>query len=281
MKNKKVLYIVIAIVCILLLSCLVFILLTKNNNKESNENKITGTPIEEVTIKNSEVKELYNYIGASLESNYVCVGYYYQNPYKNHELKDKISLVLINYASKYQKKIDDEFIKKISKDDQDIIKTGSEYYIEPKVVKEGLKLIFNLDVDKFDDSYIGWTYRSDANAFVQVMGGGSYPGDIVQQIIDYNETEDEINLTVVKAEILSSTETIYDDEVITQYAGIYRYINNNSLVIKNNTENFKFTDENVNKFPQLKYIFKKNKDGKYYVSDIVNLNFEEDYEECK
>ena len=49
--------------------------------------------------------------------------------------------------------------------------------------------------------------------------------------------EDEINLTVVKAEILSSTETIYDDEVITQYAGIYRYINNNSLVIKNNTEN--------------------------------------------
>ena len=113
------------------------------------------------------------------------------------------------------------------------------------------------------------------------MGGGSYSGDIVQQIIDYNETEDEINLTVVKAEILSSTETIYDDEVITQYAGIYRYINNNSLVIKNNTENFKFTDENVNKFPQLKYIFKKNKDGKYYVSDIVNLNFEEDYEECK
>ena len=53
--------------------------------------------------------------------------------------------------------------------------------------------------------------------------------------------------------------------------------NNNG---KDNTENYKFTDENVNKFPQLKYTFKKNKNGKYYLSDIVNLNFEEDYENC-
>ena len=226
-------------------------------------------------------EELYNYVEPSLNSNSVCVGYFYQNPYQNHSLIDKISIVLINYAKKYQKKIDDEFLKKISKDDRETIKSSSEYYIEPKVVKEGLKLIFNIDVDKFDDaSYIGWNYRNDANAFVQVMGGGSYPGDITQQIISYNELEDEINLTVVKAEILSSTETIYDEEEITQYAGIYRYINNNSLVIKDNTESFKFTDENVNKFPQLKYIFKKNKDGKYYVYDIINLNFEEDYETC-
>ena len=95
-----------------------------------------------------------------------------------------------------------------------------------------------------------------------------------------NTLEDEINLTVVKAEIMPYTETIYGKEKITQYEGIYRYINNNSLVFKGNTETFKFTDENVNKFSQLKYVFKKNNAGKYYVYDIVNLNFEEDYTEC-
>ena len=36
----------------------------------------------------------------------------------------------------------------------------------------------------------------------------------------------------------------------------------------------------LDKFPQLKYIFKKNKDGNYYVSDIINLNYEEDFEKC-
>ena len=147
-----------------------------------------------------------------------------------------------------------------------------------------MKLIFNIDVQKFDDNanYYAWDYRSDVNAFVEIKGGGAYQAEPIQQIIEYNELNDEINLTVVKAEILSSCQKIIgaNGETIKP-AGAYRYVNNsNTLVLENITDDFKFTKENVSKFPQLKYIFKKNDNGKYYVSDIVNLNFEEDFESC-
>ena len=237
-----------------------------DNNKD---NQITGDPISEVVISNSEVKNLYDYVQPSLISSSVCLGYYYQNPFKNHRLEDKISLVLINYAGKYRKKIDSNFLNRVSQSDRELVANNSKYYIESSVVKEGLKFLFNIDVDKFDDNAnYTWDYRSDANAFVEIVGAGDYQAEIVQQVIDYKELNDEINLIVVKAELG------YDNNV-------YRYVNKeNTLVYSNIADSFKFTEENINKFPQLKYIFKKNNNGKYYVSDIINLNFESDFEDC-
>lgn len=292
-KNNKGLVVLLVIFIILTLVLGGFILYDKvlsnenpdvNNNSNSvTDNNTTETTIDNVEIKNSEVKELYNYVQASLNSNYVCLGYFYQNPFKNHTLEDKISLVLINYASNYKKKIDDNFLQKIPQNERDLVKNSSEYYIDVNDVKNGMKLIFNIDVQKFDDNAnYAWDYRSDVNAFVEIIGGGGYEAEPIQQIIEYNELNDEINLTVVKAEILSSSETnIGANGETIKPAGAYRYVNNsNTLVLENITDDFKFTKENVSKFPQLKYIFKKNDNGKYYVSDIVNLNFEEDFESC-
>ena len=176
---------------------------------------------------------------------------------------------MINYAVKYKKDIDDAFLQKIPQEDRELVRNSSLYYIEPGVVKEGLKLLFNIDIDKFDDNGIyAWDYRSDVDAFVHIAGGGGYMADIIQQVVDYNELDNEINLTVVKAEVDSS-------------GNVYRYVNNgNTLVYKTLVEDLRFTDENVDKFPQLKYVFRMNSDGKYYVSDIINLNFENDFEEC-
>lgn len=61
--------------------------------------------IDNIVIENTEVKELYNYVQPSLNSNFVCLDYFYQNPFKNHTLEDKIALVLINYANNYEKKL--------------------------------------------------------------------------------------------------------------------------------------------------------------------------------
>ena len=278
-KNNKGLVVLLVIFIILTLVLGGFILYDKvlsnenldvnNNSNSATDNNTTETTIDNIEIKNSEVKELYNYVQASLNSNYVCLGYFYQNPFKNHTLEDKISLVLINYASNYKKKIDDNFLQKISQNERDLVKNSGEYYIDIDDVKDGMKLIFNIDVQKFDNNAnYAWNYRSDVNAFVEIMGGGGYDAEPIQQIIEYNELNDEINLTVVKAELG------YDDNV-------YRYVNETTtLVYENASDNFKFTKENVSKFPQLKYIFKKNDNGKYYVSDIVNLNFEEDFESC-
>ena len=238
-------------------------------DKENHNNEITETPLDKVEIKNSEVKELYKYVEANIHSNYVCLGYFYQNPFENHTLKDKVSLVLMNYGyNKYEKEIDDEFLKKISPSDREHIKVNRVCYIDADIIKNGMKIIFNIDISNFEETnYYNWEYRKDVDAFLLVGGGGTYPAFLVQQIIEYNELDNEINLIVAKAEI--------DDD------NIYRYVNNqDSLVYENYNGDFKFTKENVNKFPQLKYVFKKNENGNYYVSDIINLNFEEDFENC-
>lgn len=233
-KNSKKLIILVCLLSILVLALGGFILYDKvfsnqeqkptekpniidNNN---SNNQIVETPINNIVIKNSEIKELYSYLQPSLNSNNVCLGYFYQNPYKNHTLADKVSLVLINYAEKYKKKIDDTFLEKIPQSDRELVKNSKEYYIESSVVKEGLKLIFNIDIDKFDDNAnYSWDYRSDVDAFVEIDGGGNYDVQIVQKIIDYNELNDEINLTVVKAEIMLYPKTIIENGETTIPAG--------------------------------------------------------------
>jgi len=227
--------------------------------------------LESVEIKNAEVKKLYEYVKADLDSNYVCLGWYYQNPYKNHTLKDKVALALINYAGDYEKKIDADFLNRVNKIDGYRLEDNSLYYIEADVVRTGMKLLFNIDVNEFKDldTYWLYTYRKEVDAFVSGNGGGDYQAKPVQQIIEYNELKDEINLTVIKAELG------FDNNV-------YRYVNNeDTLVYKGiSMDNFKFSVLDVDKFPRIKYIFKKNSSGKYYLSDIVNLNFTEDFERC-
>lgn len=258
------------------------VVLNKVNEKyyfyscQSFETSINENKLDNLEIKNSEVKELYSYISASINSHNVCLGYYYQNPFKNHTLEDKISLVLINYGIKHRKNIDNNFLKKFNENDQKNIKTNSEYYIDADVIKQGMKKIFNIDISEFKERnepnnyYHGYYYRKDVNAFISVSGGGGYEAEIIQQIIEYNESDNEINLTVVKAEVG------YEDD------HVYRYINNKKTkVFENIDNNFQFTNENVTKFPQIKYIFKKNNNGQYYLSNIINLNFEEDFENCQ
>ena len=286
-SKRKLIMILIIIFFVLLISSSIiyyFLVYTKDNNKNVADNNNKDS-INNIVIRNTEVKELYNYTQANLNSNWVCLGYFYQNPFKNHNLNDKIELVNINYAYKYAKKIDNTFLQKIIKSDRELVESGpSEYYIDANIVKNGMKLIFNIDVENLENnySYGGWYYRSDVDAFLNINGGGGYPADIVDQIIEYNELDNEINLTVVKAEIDCSDDNICD---------IYRYAEKKDTLVYENdyrekiidgtiVYDFKFNKENINKFPQLKYIFKKNESGKYYVSDIVNLNFEEDFESC-
>lgn len=285
-NNKGVIILLIGIIIILVTLCVLFatgtITLNTNRVNDNNANEIvndnneTMLNFDNIEIKNSEVKELYNYITASLNSNNVCLGYYYQNPFKNHNLDDLVSLVLINYGKNYIKTFDNEFLKKFNKNDQNFIKMNSDHYIEANIIKQGMKKIFNIDINEFKEKtesnnyYHRYYYRKDVDAFINVFGGGGYEAEVVQKIIKYQELNDEINITVVKAELG------YDDD------HVYRYINNKTTkVFENATDNFQFTNENVEKFPQIKYVFKKNNDGQYYVSDIINLNYEEDFEECK
>lgn len=270
-KNNMIASILLIVGVLFVISGFLFL----NSDKEV---KINGEIIlEDAKIQNQEIENLYSYVSPYLYSSNVCLGFFYQNPFENHDLDDKISLLLISYGEQFKKAIDDDFLNKIKdKNERNKIENTSFYYIEVEVIEEAMKLIFNISLDdyKFDQikDYYRYRYIKDANAFVDTLIDEEYKSQVLQQIIDYNETSSEINLTVVKTEIVSDS----------KLNGAYRYANKkDTLVIKDITdEEFYFTKENINKFPQVKYIFKKNKDGKYYVSDIVNLNFFEDFEKC-
>lgn len=236
---------------------------TEESNNNSNPNE-SETIIKEVTIKNSEIAELYKYVQSSSKSFNVCLGEFYLKPFKNHLLSDKVSLVLINYAENFKKPVDNSIAEKLNS------QYGNDYYIESEIVKNGMKYLYNIQIDNFDNkANYAWEYNSDLDLFLDIPGGGDIGAKIVEKIIDYNELDNEINLTTVKAEIGYDTNSVY------------RYYNDeNTLVFKGLGDSFTFTEENVNKFPQLKYIFKKNEKGSYYLYDIVNLNFEEDFIDC-
>lgn len=277
-ENKNLVITLTSILVILLLIGVAFLLKKDNSdnnnttNTSSNNNildTITGTPLEEINIENNEIKDLYNYLQPSIKEG-VCLGFYYTNPFSNHSNDDKVSIVLHNYATNYKKEITDDMWDKLPEEEKTLLKNnGVTKYVEENIVKEGMKLLFNIDIDKFDkETYANYTYNQDLKVFIEGMSGSGYTANIKQQIIEYQESDDEINLTIVKADIKNNE--------------VYRYANKETtLVYKNiNYDNFVFTDDNISNFPQLKYVFKKNSEGKYYLSNIINLNFEEDFENC-
>lgn len=277
--NKKVILIIAIILIIALLVSTIIIINNNNNNKNTDNNtnqtnnnisnSITGTSLEEVNINSNEIKELYNYLKPNIKGG-ACTGFYYANPYKNYTTDKKIELVLYNYVENFKKEITNNMWEKMPEDERTLLKNnGVTKYVEESTIKEGMKLFFNIDIDNFDKkSYANYTYNQDLKIFIEGMSGNGYPATVEQQIIDYQESSEEITLTTVKAEITSNKE-------------VYRYVNNkDTLVYKDLTEEFKFTNDNIEKFPQLKYVFKKNNEGKYYLNDIINLNFEEDFIQC-
>ena len=246
-------------------------------NSDTNNDSINLNDIE---IKNKEIETLFSYVQPNVYTS-VCLGFFYQNPFKNYDLEDKISLLLNTYTEELKKEIDDVFLDKISSEDErNTILNTSMYYIEVDIIKKAMKEVFNIELNNYtfdeDKNYHNYKYLKEVNAFIDIPDDNKYLGQILQQIIDYKEKKNEIALTIVKAEIVSNEE---NSQLVN---GAYRYsIKENTLVLKDvNDDNFYFTKDNIDQFPQIKYVFKKNKNGKYYVSDIINLNYEEDYEKC-
>lgn len=252
----------------------------KYNNAQNNNEQNQEKDINNIVIKNQEVKDIFQYVRASLKGGNLCLGMYYYNPYENHDVLDKIDLVLLNYAT--SNKIDDKFLSNFNSDDAYDIKWSHTHYKKADEVRKGLKYLYNIEYNDFSNfkshEYI---YLGEVDAFVDVMGSGGYR-DLVEQVIDYNELDSEINLTVVKAEVRTVVEYMGTNKDTVYPKGIYRNIyDKNTLVYENmSMEEFKFTKENIDKFNQLKYIFKKNNEGKYYLSNIINLNYQQDYTKC-
>lgn len=244
-----------------------------DNNNGAPIPEITGTVVENVTIKNAEVSKLFEYVAARFDVYRSCVGFYYYNSFKNLAVDEKIMILLTgDYADDNQILINEETIKKLSANDREFVSGRSYAYIDADLIRTGMKSVFNIDVKEFktgDDVYGLWTYLEESDVFVNGSGGGGKPW-YKEQIIKYNELANEINLTVAKVD--------FGVRVSDDIEDAYRSASDESTLVFENVpyEKFKFTKENVDKFQQLKYIFKKNSRGKYYLYDIVNLNYTND-----
>ena len=258
---------IIVILTILLVASLGYIgydkFIAKDESKD-NQTIVEETLIKEV--KNEEVKSLLSYVESSIKSNNVCLGDYYLKQYSKHTLNDKIALVLLNYAKEETLTSDQE-------------KTASSYgvpqgskYVTLETVKEGLKKLYNIDLNESeikDGSDYGKSVYVNKIGFIKLGGGGDYPAVQKQAVIGYEETTNAITVTVVQAELGLD-------------GNVYRYANKpETLVLSNATTSFEFTKENVKLFPQVKYTFTKNESGNYYLNNVENLNFTEDFVDCK
>ena len=258
---------IIVILTILLVASLGYIgydkFIAKDESKD-NQTAIEKTLIKEV--KNEEVKSLLSYVESSIKSNNACLGDYYLKPYNKHTLNDKIALVLLNYAKEETLTSDQE-------------KTASSYgvpqgskYVTLETVKEGLKKLYNIDLNESEikeGSDYGKSVYINKIGFIKLGGGGDYPAVQKQAVIGYEETINAITVTVVQAELGLD-------------GNVYRYANKpETLVLSNASTSFEFTKENVKLFPQVKYTFTKNESDNYYLNNVENLNFTEDFVDCK
>lgn len=267
-SNKR-LIILLIILVVLVAGLLVYKYVFMNRGNNNNEPNNNQTIVEETLIKevkNEEVKSLLSYVESSIKSNNVCLGDYYLKQYSQHTLNDKIALVLLNYAKEETLTSDQE-------------KTASSYgvpqgskYVTLETVKEGLKKLYNIDLNESeikDGSDYGKSVYVNKIGFIKLGGGGDYPAVQKQAVIGYEETTNAITVTVVQAELGLD-------------GNVYRYANKpETLVLSNATTSFEFTKENVKLFPQVKYTFTKNESGNYYLNNVENLNFTEDFVDCK
>lgn len=266
----------------------------ENNDGSNNQDEIKelfswSNP--NFVIPDSEINKLYNYVKSDLSYTWwdVCFMNYYQNPFDKNNMSELVSIVAQVYAKPYISNITPDLVNHLSSSTRSLIEY-SDVYVDGNIIRRGLEEIFNVDTSKvnfatlnnYPESF-GYNYIEEADMYVNDPGGGggSYDAVQIQQIISYQKNENKINMIVVKAEINDSEIDINNGESIVP-AGIYRYFYNaDTLVYKNMISNdFTFTKENVDKFPQIKYVFRKNDSGKYYVYDIINLNYQNEYASC-
>ena len=262
MKKKNILIICIIVLLLVGLGCCFFLLNKKESGVDNNE-----------FIKNNEVREIFEWTKPSLKSGVICLGWYYQNPYSNHSLYDRIAIVLIGYGDAHKKELNGNVLRSLMNEERNTLLDTYQYYITGSEVRDKMKEFFNEKVDFFDDGkqYHNWFYHEKNDLFLlkKTEEEEFKYFRTKQEVFSYEEKKDTISLKVVKAD--------YDD----YDKRFYRYFfNTETYVLEQDPKTFEFTKDNINQFPQVEYIFKKNKKGHYYLSDIQNLNFQDDYENC-
>ena len=262
-KARDIMIILILILIILLLGYGSYSFLLSQVKEKQEEEKEIGP------IKNKEVREIYEWMKPSLDSNTICLGWFYQNPFQNHTLHDRVSLVLLHYGDSQKKEIDSTFLSSLEENRE--LLSNYQYYVSGDTIRDGMKKIFNEAIEYFDDQaeYLSWYYQSDIDMFLlKEKTENLLPITYHQEVIQYEQKDGKIMVTVAKAEFSESKQKIY------RY-----YYKPESLVYDSYTEEFDFTKDNVEQFPQVQYVFQQ-KDGHYYLEDIINLNYFEDYEQC-
>lgn len=240
-------------------------------------------------IPDEEIKTLYSYVRAGAGSYFDrCFMNYFHHPFDKKTSDELFSTILNVYAEKYQNPISNDILNKLPESDRDLMKNSSWTYITGSDVRKGLKEVFNVDgslinFENYENFPACYIYHKEADAFFGLGCGGGDPEEYYyNKIIGYEKNNSTIEIIEVQAHLYYLSETTNHAGEKTYIANVYRkYGDENTMVYKNiSMDKFEFTKNNVHLFPQIKYIFKKNQSGKFYVDAIVNLNYQDEYVSC-
>lgn len=238
--------------------------------------------IENLSISNEEVKELYEVLTNNYPDRVECLKEYLDK-------EDKMTLATMIAGKLTSHETDRAISSKLSPSEKAMLTPYGNYY-KIEDIENAIKKYYGKDI-KFGEEdnkktkglYI---YFDKAKALFVGAGGGGEPAEIKESIIDYNETLDEVSFVVLRAYQYNMEMYDPNDDNYKFPIGIYNSfsLNKDGFIYKIKEEfdeSFKFTKQNQDNFEKVKYTYKKNEEDKFVLSSIENLNLLDNYKYCK
>lgn len=246
------------------------------DNNVINENNTTQNIVKSDHITNNKVQAIYDQV----KINHGIWGRarYYEDGYFS-SLKNKIGFVL-TYSNLDENKLSDDNIKYL-KNFKDISFDYNHGYISSQQVINKIQELYNIKITKddfvsiehsnFEDNIYGeWTefrYSSEVDGFVYILWGAGDPEYYYTEVYNYQENDN-----TAYVDTLVGAMCYNPDEGKTNMCNVENPNNRNGVYQNINTNTFKFSEEDKDKFTKIRYTFTKRDDGSYYVSDIKKIN---------
>ena len=253
-KNNKTTLILIGAVVLVLLSVLGTVLVMNELNKGKKPEVEETLYLEEKEITNSEVKELFDTLLNDFDEGV---------PNFNNENYQKLDLLLNSKFLNYKKMTDSEFdkYKKVLEEERGGV--IDDEYVEKINLLDSIKNVFNLELslDDVNNALLEVEscpkleyYDKDEIFVVSVACGGIYFGVNKSFVYNYEEKNDEVIVD-------SLYYLVYADSEEEKIA------NTSELHLLEGDE-FKITENELNNYKKVEYVFKKNSSGTYYIDSM-------------
>ena len=279
-KNKKNLILIITLVVICLMGVCTYCLIVRNNMNKDNkqevdsnqnsesansdylkeedyiqliQNSLNGKSLEEKTISNSLIEELFKAVGGYQKKLTTYSVIDLEKDLLEYSDEEKLGLIL-EYGQITTYPFTKEIISDLSDEEQkalmQFIDYGSQYVTKEDMITYfhkvyGYNPIFEMDNLNYTEICPAYSYIESIDIYVQSdLCGGDSDYDWVTFIYDYQESNEKATIKTI----------VYDKNTVNRIDG------------------FHLTDENIKYFNNIEYDFEINNFGNFVVKNIKIIN---------